>query len=149
MFKNRTYLPSGKRTPRAGGTCVAKNGALKLVSSRIELPDGRFGVRLGWRGCGSANSSVTDAAKNRTIADRFLILGFIWFPFTILLRKFRGEVFRKEKECVSEPSLRMSTATDERRHEAPSAIDIPRRGLRSWTAYTANKLRFPSNPFSS
>ena len=33
-----------------GGACVAKNGALKLVSSRIELPDGRFGVRLGWRG---------------------------------------------------------------------------------------------------
>ena len=36
----------GKRTPRPGGTCVAKNGALKLVSSRIELPAGRFGLRM-------------------------------------------------------------------------------------------------------
>src|SRR6267378_8340723 len=88
ILANRTYLPPGKRTPRDGGTCVAKNGALKVVSSRIELPEGRFGVRLGWRGCGSANNSVTDAAKNRINASTFLI--FIFSSFHPCSPKFPG-----------------------------------------------------------
>src|SRR5438477_3120451 len=93
IFANRTYLPPGKRTPRDGGTCVAKNGALKVVSTRIELPAGRFAVRLGWRGCGSANSSVIDAAKNRINASAFLTFIFIFFSFHHRSPKFLGRSF--------------------------------------------------------
>src|SRR5262245_3166549 len=95
MLKNRTYLPSGKRTPRLGGVCMAKNGALKVVSSRIELPEGRFKVRLGWRGCGSANSSVTDAAKNRSNTATFLILicVFSCFYFSLFFSGISGAKF--------------------------------------------------------
>ena len=67
---------------------MAKNGALKVVSTRIELPAGRFAVRLGWRGCGSANSSV------------------IW-----------GEVLKKKKNVFMNRRFGCSTATDERRHK--------------------------------
>src|SRR5437762_1724992 len=95
MLKNRTYLPPGKTTPRDGGTCVAKNGALKLVSSKIELPDGGSGIRVGWRGCGSANSSVTEAVENRTIANRFLIFGFILFSFHQPSPKIRSRSLSK------------------------------------------------------
>src|SRR5438067_423391 len=78
MLKNRTYLPSGKRTPRPGTNGVAKKGALKSGSSRIELPDTVRGLPPKVPGVrDNASSIVTDAAENRTNAATFLILAFI------------------------------------------------------------------------
>src|SRR5581483_2553763 len=101
MFQNRTYLPSGQRTPRAGGTCVAKNGALKVVSSRMELPDGRFAVRLTGCAYGSAKSSVTDAAENRANIATFLILALVWLFIGFFLLPSLSEFRRRSLLLLS------------------------------------------------
>src|SRR5438094_5805259 len=97
MLKNRTYLPSGKTTPRPGVTCVAKNGALKSESSKMELPRGLCLDTRVYPLSGSARSTVTDAAENRMNTASRLIMVFtclfmVFLPFTILLQKVGTKV---------------------------------------------------------